>query len=210
MAFTHGKNAQFALRNAAGYWQDMTAYTSEVALPGKAGIAETTVFGRGAKTYIGGLLEGTLTMKGFFDPTVTATNAAGNGPDEVLAGLLGTQPVVGLTVVAAVTTQSNYGQFILCPSGSSSGIALLGDLVITDYQISAPVSGVVAFNATFQLSGATTATATLNGGVTTGAYGLQVIRAANSVVFNAAWEITGGGGAGVGAASYSALMGTNK
>lgn len=201
MAFTHGKNAQFALRDATNTWRDLTSYVSEVTLPAKAGTAETTVFGRGAKTYIGGLLEGTMTVKGFFDPTATS------GPDVVLAGLLGTQPATGLTVVAQVTAQSNYGQFILCPSGATAttGVAALGDVVITDYQVSAPVSGVVAFNATFQLSGATPASATLNGGTTTGAYGLQVIRATNPVVFNTAWIAAAGG-----AASYAALIGTTK
>lgn len=199
MAFTHGKNAQFALRDVGGTWRDMTAYTSEVALPGKAGIAETTVFGRGAKTFIGGLLEGQLTMKGFFDPTTTS------GPDAVLSGLLGSQPAKGLTVVAQVTAQSNYGQFILCPSGSSAGVAALGDIVLTDYSITAPVGGVVAFTATFNLSGATTATDTLNGGTTTGAYGLQVIRGAVGTVFNAAWIAAAGG-----AATFAALIGSTK
>ena len=32
----------------------------------KAGVAETTVFGAGAKTYIGGLKEGTVSAKGYF------------------------------------------------------------------------------------------------------------------------------------------------
>lgn len=199
MSFSHGKNAQFGLRDATNTWRDMTSYVSEVTLPAKAGIAETTVFGKGAKTYIGGLLEGTMTVKGFFDPTATS------GPDVVLSSLLGTQPTTGMTVVAQVTAQSNYGQFLLMPSGATTGIAALGDVVITDYQVSAPVSGVVAFNATFQLSGATTATASMNGGTTTGAYGLQVIRAATSVVFNTAWIASAGG-----AASYAALIGTTK
>lgn len=199
MAFTHGKNAQFALRDITNTWRDMSSYVSEVTAPGKAGIAETTVYGRGAKTYIGGLLEGTLTVKGFFDSTAVS------GPDVVLAGLLGTQPSTGLTVVAQVTAQSNYGQMILFPSGAASGVGLIADVVITDYQVNAPVSGVVAFNATFQLSGATTATATLNGGTTTGAYGLQIIRAASTVILNTAW-ITGAGGA----ASYAALIGSTK
>jgi hypothetical protein len=188
MAFVHGKNSQFALRDASNNWRDMTSYVTEVTLPAKAGTAETTVFGKGAKTYIGGLLEGTMTVKGFFDATATV------GPDVVLSGLLGTQPNKGMTVVAQVTTQSNYGQFVLCPGGSTgSGVTKLGDCVITDYNISDPVNNVVSFTANFELSGATTATATLNGGTTTGAYGLQVITAANSVVFNTAWIAAGAG-----------------
>lgn len=199
MAFTHGKNAQFGIRDITNTWRDLTPYVSEVTLPGKAGTADTTVFGKGAKTYIGGLLEGTLTLKGFFDPTATT------GPDQILTALLGSQPTTGMTVVAQVTGQSNYGQFILMPSGATSGVAAIGDIVMTDYSVMAPVTGVVAFTATFNLSGATPASNAMNGGTTTGAYGLQVIRAQTSVVFNTAWIAAAGG-----AATYAALLGTTK
>ena len=200
MAFTHGKNAVFALRDNTNIWRDMTPYVNEVTLPGKAGIAETTVFGLGAKTYIGGLLEGQMTMKGYFDPTVP------NGPDFVLAGLLGTQPNKGLTVVAQVTSQSNYGQFLLFPGGWSSSvtnIGALGDAVIVDYSISAPVNNVVSFSATFNLSGATPASDALNGGTTTGAYGLQVIRGQVQYILSTGWIAAGGG-----AATYADLIGS--
>lgn len=214
MAFTHGKNAQFILRDVNNRWQDLTSAVSEVTLPAKAGIAETTVFGRGAKTYIGGLLEGTMTVKGYFDPAAETGGAGGNysniaAPDVVFAGLLGSQPTTGLTKVAQVTTQSNYGQFILFPSGSSvaSGIGALGDCVITDYQVSAPVSGVVAFNATFQLSGAPTLplvyTSASQTAYAAATYGLQVLRAPSSDILSVGWIVTSGG-----AASFSALMGT--
>lgn len=211
MAFVHGKNAQFGLRNAAGYWQDMTPYVTEVTLPGKAGTAETTVFGKGAKTFIGGLMEGQMTMKGFYDPTNTPTNAAGNGPDEVLAGLLGTQSSIGLTVVAQVTSQSNYGQFLLMPAGSTAagGVALLGDCVITDYSLSNPVSNVVSFSATFALSGAPTLpltyTAANQTAYATATYGLQVLRCVTADVFSSGWIVSSGG-----SATYAALLGTNK
>lgn len=203
MAFTHGKNAQFILRDATNTWRDMTSYVSEVTLPAKAGVAETTVFGRGAKTYIGGLLEGTMTMKGFFDPT------SPGGPDVVLAGLLGTQATKGLTVVAQVATQSNYGQFILFPSGSTaaSGVGALGDVVITDYQVSAPVSGVVAFTATFQLSGAPTLPLTYTSASQTAyaaaTYGLQVLRAPSADILSTGWIVSAGG-----VANLAALAGT--
>jgi hypothetical protein len=207
MAFVHGKKAQFALRDVNNVWRDLTSYTSEVTLPAKAGIAETTVFGRGAKTYIGGLLEGTMTMKGFFDPTVTS------GPDVVLSGLLGSQPTTGLTVVGAVTTQSNYGQAILFPSGVLTGIGAIVDVVITDYQISAPVSGVVAFNATFQMSGAPTLPLTYLAANQTAyaaaTYGLQVVRAPATSILSAPWNTVGGlGVTGNGAATYAALIGS--
>lgn len=208
MAFTHGKNAVVAIRDVTNHWQDLTSATSEVTVPGKAGVAETTVFGKGAKTYIGGLLEGTVTMKGYWDSAAETGGLGGNysnilAPDVIFAGLLGSQPTTGLTVVAQVTAQSNYGQFVFFPQGPTAGVGMIADIVMTDYQTSAPVNGVVAYNATFQLSGATAATASLNGGTTTGAYGLQVIRAASTVILNTAW-IAAAGGKG----SYAALMGT--
>lgn len=192
MAFTHGKNSIVGLRDIGNTWRDLSPFSGEVTIPGKAGTAETTVFGKGAKTFIGGLLEGQVTLKGYFDPTATT------GPDAILSGLLGTQPTKGMTVVAQVTTQSNYGQFILFPSGVAAGVGAIADVVLTDYNVSAPVTGVVSFTASFVLSGATTATATLNGGTTTGAYGLQVIRASSTVILNTAWIAAAGG-----AASYS-------
>ena len=45
----------------------------------------------------------------------------------------------------------------------------------------------------------------MNSGTTTGAYGLQIVRAATSVVFNTAWIAAAGG-----AASFTALIGTTK
>lgn len=220
MAFVHGKNSVFMLRDAINTWRDMTPYVSEVTLPGKAGIAETTVFGRGAKTYIGGLLEGQLTMKGFFDPTATF------GPDAVLSGLLGTQPSVGLTAVAQVTTTSNYGQFLLFPAGigtaaSSALPVLLGDIVLTDYSISDPVSNVVSYTATFQLSGAPNivsgvitgaGTYATGGANNTGNTGLQVIRNTTANVLVVGWQATGGVGqsqTGVTYASTSSGLATN-
>jgi len=215
MAFVHGKNSQVALRDAFGTWRDMTPYASEVTVPGKAGVAETTVFGRGAKTYIGGLLEGQVTMKGFFDPT------AQTGPDAILSGLLGQQAGlangsaygIGLAQVAQVTVQSNYGQFLFLPAGSgaNTNTVIIADVVLTDYSLSAPVSGVVSYTATFNLSGApqygqyngaaaltvrtsrtgatfgptsTSATTAYTGSDQTGGpYGLQVVRAAYGDVF---------------------------
>jgi hypothetical protein len=219
MAFVHGKRAQAFIRDVNNVWNDITPFLNEVTLPGKAGVAETTVFGRGAKTYIGGLLEGQVTMKGYFDPTSTSTSFTGvsnpQSPDQTLAALLGSQAGLnvgatsgkGLTVVAQVGVQSNYGQFILCPSGSSTGEALIMDLVMTDYSVTAPVTGVVAFTATFNLSGApnlpltyTSANQTAYAAAT---YGLQVIRAPVANVFSVGWIAASGG-----VASASALINT--
>ena len=211
MAFVHGKRANAFIRDVNNVWNDISPYLNEVAFPGKAGIAETTVFGRGAKTYIGGLLEGQLTMKGFFDPTSTATSFTGvSNPqpmDATMSGLLGSQAGLavgatsgkGLAVVAQVGVQSNYGQFILMPSGYATGDALIADVVMTDYSVTAPVTGVVAFTATFQLSGAPILPLTydVSTGTTyaTNTYGLQIIRSSVSNLFSstAGWISAGGG-----------------
>ena len=217
MAFTHGKKANAFIRDVNNVWNDISPYLNEVAFPGKAGIAETTVFGRGAKTYIGGLLEGQLTMKGYFDPSSVATSFTGvsnpQSMDATMSGLLGSQAGLavgptsgkGLAVVAQVGAQSNYGQFIFMPSGYATGDALIADVVMTDYSVTAPVTGVVAFTATFQLSGApilplvysTTSSTTYAANT----YGLQIIRAPVADVFSANWLASGAG-----AASASALI----
>ena len=200
MAFVHGKHTQIALRDVNNTWRDMTPFAGEVTLPSKAGVAETTVFGRGAKTYIGGLLEGQLTLKGYFDPQT-------NGIDQVLSGLTGTQPTTGLTVVGAVTTQSNYGQFIFFPSGVGTGIAAIGDVVLLDYNITAPVTGVVAVTASFNFSGAPTLPLTYTAGsqsaFAAATYGLQIVRAPVADVLSVNWLVTAGG-----AANYPALVGS--
>ena len=212
MAFVHGKNSVFFLRDVGNTWRDMTPYTTEITVPAKAGIAETTVFGRGAKTYIGGLLEGTLTVKGFWDPTATS------GPDAVFSGLLGSQPNIGLSVVAQVLYASNYGQFIILPAGlgssaDSAHTCLIGDIVLTDYNVSDPVTNVVSFTATFQLSGAPIFSsagviANTGGSTNTGSTGLQVIRNTTANVLASTWQATAGQAGNVTGATYSNVSAT--
>lgn len=161
MAFIHGKNAQFFVRDITNTWRNLTSYTGEVTLPGKSQAADTTIFGQGAKTYISGLIEGTATVKGFYDPTTTS------GPDAVFAGLLGGQATTGFYAVAQVTSQSNNGQFQLYPNGSASADAAhpvkVWDAVITDYQIMAPVGNVVNFTVTMNISGGKIVTTVVQG-----------------------------------------------
>jgi hypothetical protein len=205
MAFVHGKHSVFLLRDSTNVWRDMTPFLNEVTLPTKAGTAETTVFGRGAKTYISGLLEGQMTMKGFYDPNTVAGSGDSSpylGSDYILAGLLGQQPAIGLTVVAQVAAQSNYGQFILIPAGSLTGATCsFGDIVMTDYNTSDPVTGVVSFTASFQLSGAPVTAASPTPHLTFASanqtayqaslYGLQILRAPAANMFTAGWLVGG-------------------
>lgn len=125
MAFYHGKNAKFWVDG----WE-MTNYFNDFQMMAKAGTAETTVFGKGAKTFIGGLKEGTITGKGYFDPTATS------GPDAVLSAALGRNTnAVGTFVPSALSTGSVQGT--PCVTFYAA---------LTDYNVSAPVTGVVATN----------------------------------------------------------------
>lgn len=125
MAFYHGKVGRLFVDQF-----ELSNYFSEYTAAAKAGIAETTVFGRGAKTFIGGLLEGQLTAKGFFDDTVS-------GPDQELAKDLGFSTNTVVTFI---------------PSGVSiiGTRAITSEAAETDYTITAPVNNVVGINASFQ------------------------------------------------------------
>lgn len=124
MAFQHGKNSQVYFNNF-----NLTSYFNEFTWAAKAQAADTTIYGQGAKTYISGLLEGTITAKGFFDPSVNAIDAN-------LATQLG-------TATDAALAQSFTGIWI----PGTRIVAAAG--VQTDYNVSAPVGNVVTATATF-------------------------------------------------------------
>jgi hypothetical protein len=122
MAFTHGKKA----RLWCDQWE-LTSYFNEFNMMAKAGIAETTVFGRGAKTYIGGIKEGQITAKGYFGALVTDV------ADGELSQALGNQTNMNVT----------FSPTGLTAAGSRVIVAYAAE---TDLGISAPVAGVVASN----------------------------------------------------------------
>lgn len=119
MAFTHGKNSRFFVDQ-----YDLTSYFNDFTMAAKAGTAETTVYGRGAKTFIGGLKEGQISAKGFFDPGAAANDVA-------LANALGRATNMAITDVPSGTMTH----------GTRCIVAYAAE---TDYTITAPVSGVVA------------------------------------------------------------------
>lgn len=126
MAFTHGKKARL--------WVDqyeLTSYFNEFNMAAKAGIAETTVFGLGAKTYIGGLQEGTISGKGYLGSATTDIE------DSEMSAALG---------------RSNNMVVLFSPNGvTSAGTrAVVTEAAETDLQISAPVTGVVGTSFTAQ------------------------------------------------------------
>lgn len=120
MAFTHSKKARL--------WVDqfeLTSYFSEFNMQGKAGTADVTAFGLGAKTYISGLQEGTITGKGFFGAALTDIE------DSELTAALG---------------RSTNMCVLFSPSGATAAgtRAVISEAAETDYQISSPVNNVVS------------------------------------------------------------------
>jgi hypothetical protein len=131
--FRHGKSAVFKIGSSGtpGTATDISNVLDDVSFPRTIGTGETTAFGATAKTYIVGLADGTISIKGKFDATV----------DAQVAGLAGVDGVA-----------FEYG-----PEGSTTGrVKYTGTCVMTKYEVGAPVGDVVTVSAEFQVSGAVT------------------------------------------------------
>ena len=126
MPFVHGKRARLWIDQ-----YEMTGFFNDFTMAAKAGIAETTVYGRGAKTYIGGLKEGQISAKGFYGADTTDIQ------DPELSAALGRNQNMIITF-------------------SESGLTVPGTPAVAsyaaevDYSVTAPVTGVVAFTMTAQ------------------------------------------------------------
>jgi hypothetical protein len=131
MAFHHGKDAHFMV-NAV----NLTTFLDSADLSQDGDVAETSTMGVEAKTFIPGLTSGKISLGGKYDPT------AATGPDATINALMGSD----------TASTFEYG-----PQGSATGaVKYSGSGFFTGYDISAPVGGVVAFKASFQISGAIT------------------------------------------------------
>jgi hypothetical protein len=132
MAFKHGKSASFKVDNSGGTLTDISTYLNEITHPRSIETGETTSFGNSAKTYVVGLTDSTVSIKGTWDATV----------DAHLAGILGQDASVSY----------EYG-----PSGTTAGnIKYTGECYLTSYETTAPVADVVTFSAEFQVTGTVT------------------------------------------------------
>jgi hypothetical protein len=134
MAFRHGKNASFKLDNNAGTLTDISTYLDEVSLPRSIETAETTTFGvaSGAKTYVTGLNDSTISIGGKWDSVV----------DALLAGIVGRDDTVSF----------EYG-----PEGTAATrIKYTGEAILTSFEVGSPVGDIVTFSADLQISGPVT------------------------------------------------------
>jgi hypothetical protein len=135
VAFRHGSNA--AISVSANL---LTAYCDNVSLQRTRDTAETTPFGVSDKTHIQGLLSGSLSVSGNYDPTITV------GPAAVLEG--------ALTGAAAVAC-------IYYPGGNTTGQrSHTFSGIVTEYNETSVTSDKVTFSATILVTGAVT-TATI-------------------------------------------------
>lgn len=138
MAFTHGKNAVFAVDDSGGTLRTISSYVDQVSgLPGGRNLSEVTAFGDGGTKSIPGLANVTFTVSGHFDSTSTT------GPNAVLNSLR----------TASATASFEYG-----PEGSSTGkVKFSGEAWLTEYTVNASVPEKVSFQASFQVDGTVTA-----------------------------------------------------
>lgn len=139
MAFVHGKAGYFQLDNSAGTLVDLSTYTNDVGFPREVSADETTTFGASDKSYIVGLGDQKLSLSGVFDPTL----------DAHMAGVIAAHKEGTLATASIV-----YG-----PQGSTStNIKYTAESIVTSYEVSQKVDGVIEWKAELQITGAVTRT----------------------------------------------------
>jgi hypothetical protein len=137
MPFVHGKNAYIRLDNSAGTLTDLSSITNEVSYSQSIETADTSTYGTNAKSYITGQNDATVSLTGLFDAT-SATVIEGT----INALIAGT--------IASATLE--FG-----PEGSQSGDKKYTmEVIVTSYEIGAPVADVVSLSVEFQRTGSTT------------------------------------------------------
>ncbi len=135
MAFKHGKDAAISVNGTL-----ISVYTDSTGLSRDRDTAETTTFGVNDKTHIPGLMGGSLSISGNYDPTASVGQAA------VLEG--------AFTGGVAVTC-------IYYPGGNSSGQrSHTFSGIVTNYSETSSVSDKVTFSSSILVTGAVT-TATI-------------------------------------------------
>jgi hypothetical protein len=127
MAFTHGKDAYFVWNSV-----NLSSYINDISFPQEVDLAETSTMGNTAKTFLAGLLDGSISIGGLFDSTA----------DAALGGAIGTS--------AAFEFRANSGAV------SATNPKYTGSAILQSYEPSASVGDAVQASAEFQISGAVT------------------------------------------------------
>ena len=129
MAFAHGSQAVLKLGTVSQPTTpvDISQYLNSVTDSFSRDSAETTTFGKTAKTYIPGLKDGTISAEGRFDPTVDAQ-------------------------LYALFDQGTIVDFEYGPAGTSAGSPkYTGQCFVTSYEVETPVDDVGTFSLELQI-----------------------------------------------------------
>lgn len=139
MAYTHGKDAVFALDDSGGTPRDIFANLNSITgLPGARALSEVTAFGDAGVKSIPGLANVQFSVAGHYNAAATT------GVTTVLQGLR----------TLTTTSTFTYG-----PAGSATGaLKVTGECWMTDFSIDASNSDRVPISAAFQVEGIPTLT----------------------------------------------------
>lgn len=125
MAFVHGKSTAVSLGG-----DSLSEYSNSFEYEREAEAHDVTTFGKNSKVYSGGLKDGTATIEGIYDNTVST------GPAAVI------EPLLGTTV-----------ELVYNPEGAGVGKPVKTvDVVVTSYAESAPVADMVTWTCELQMS----------------------------------------------------------
>lgn len=131
MAFVHGKGTFISVAGT-----NLSTFTNSVELKRAGDSHDITCFGATAHAYQGGLLDGTMSLKGIYDDGDTTK------PRQVIGDALGTTVAFVYEAAGAVTLQ---------PKVTGTG-------VVTSYEESAAVAEMITWTAELQITGAVTTT----------------------------------------------------
>jgi hypothetical protein len=121
----HGKHTVFKLDD-----KDLTQYCNNSQITVSAATTDTTTYGKDAVVKDGSLLDGKLTVSGFYDST------AMTGPRAVIL------PLVGTTVA-----------FVHQPEGTGSGLPQdTGDCIVTSYVQTHPANDYITWSIDIECS----------------------------------------------------------
>lgn len=129
MSFHHGKDSVFKVAAHADLTTpvNISAYLTSVEFPRSADTAETSTMGNTSKSYLAGLKDGTISIEGKSDPTVTTQ----------------------LEATLAHRVAFEYG-----PAGSGNGMPkYTGYAIQTSFPTKCDVGDAVGFSAEFQIDG---------------------------------------------------------
>lgn len=132
----HGRNTYFSVEDSgATVLRNISLYVNASSMGRGNDVHDNTTYGQTGHTWTNGLTNATLQISGFWD------KSASTGAATVLDSLVG----VGLVGF-------EYG-----PEGNTSGfVKYSGECVLVSLEYSAPVGDLVAFTASFNVSGAVT------------------------------------------------------